>query len=44
MLTMNKTLAPVDFSEASAGAARQAAALGRHFHSEIVLLHVRPPG
>ncbi len=41
MLSINKILLPTDFSEASAGAARQAAALARHFHSEIVLLHVQ---
>ena len=43
MLAMNKIVVPVDFSEGSAGAARQAAALSRHFHSEVVLLHVQRP-
>ena len=40
MLTMNRILVPVDFSPASENAARHAAALSRHFHAEMVLLHV----
>ncbi len=43
MLTIKKILVPVDFSPASEGAARHAAALARHFHSQIVLLHVQKP-
>lgn len=41
MLALQKILLPADFFEGSVGAARQAAALARHFHSEIVLLHVQ---
>jgi nucleotide-binding universal stress UspA family protein len=38
-----KILAPVDFSERSAGAVRYAALLARHFASELTLLHVFAP-
>jgi nucleotide-binding universal stress UspA family protein len=37
---MNKILVPVDFSNASRTVVHQAAFLARHFHSEIILLHV----
>jgi nucleotide-binding universal stress UspA family protein len=33
----------VDFSERSVGAARYAKSLARHFHSELILLHVLTP-
>jgi nucleotide-binding universal stress UspA family protein len=39
-----KVLAPVDFSEQSAGAARYAQALACHCASELTLLHVEEPG
>lgn len=42
-MNINKILLPVDFTEASARAGKQAAALARHFHSEILLLHVVTP-
>ena len=37
---MNKILLPVDFPNISVGVVHQAAFLARHFHSEIILLHV----
>ena len=40
---MNKILLPVDFSSASLRVVHQAAFLARHFHSEIILLHVVAP-
>jgi nucleotide-binding universal stress UspA family protein len=40
MLKISKILLPVDFSEHGSGAARYAAALARHFHSTLTLLHV----
>jgi nucleotide-binding universal stress UspA family protein len=40
MLNIKKILLPVDFPIASLGVIHQAATLARHFHSEIVLLHV----
>jgi nucleotide-binding universal stress UspA family protein len=40
MLNIKKILLPVDFPLASLGVIHQAATLARHFHSEIVLLHV----
>jgi nucleotide-binding universal stress UspA family protein len=43
MRSYSKILLPVDFSERSAGAARYAQALARHFHAELVLLHVLTP-
>ena len=43
MFAMNKIVLPVDFHEGAAGAARHAAALSRHFHSEIAVVHVIPP-
>jgi nucleotide-binding universal stress UspA family protein len=42
-MNINKILVPVDFAEASVHAGKQAAALARHFHSEVVLLHVVAP-
>ncbi|MBI3666949.1 MAG: universal stress protein [Acidobacteria bacterium] len=43
MLSLAKILVPVDFSDRSLAAARNAISLARHFHSEILLLHVVPP-
>jgi nucleotide-binding universal stress UspA family protein len=43
VLSLSRILLPVDFSERSAGAARYAACLARHFNSELILLHVVPP-
>jgi nucleotide-binding universal stress UspA family protein len=40
MLNIKKILLPVDFPVASFSLAHQAATLARHFHSEIVILHV----
>ena len=40
MLNIKKILLPVDFPVASLGVLHQAATLARHFHSEIVILHV----
>ena len=40
---MNKILLPVDFSSTSLRVVHQAAFLARHFHSEIILLHVVTP-
>jgi len=40
---MNKILLPVDFPNTSLGVIHQAAFLARHFHSEIILLHVVTP-
>jgi nucleotide-binding universal stress UspA family protein len=40
MLTIKKILLPVDFPLASLSVIHQAATLARHFHSEIVILHV----
>jgi nucleotide-binding universal stress UspA family protein len=40
---MNKILLPVDFSSTSLRVVHQAAFLARHFHSEIILLHVVAP-
>jgi len=40
MLNIKKILLPVDFPIASLGVIHQAATLARHFHSEIVMLHV----
>jgi len=41
-MKLTKILLPVDFSEQGDGAAQQAAALARHFHAELILLHVNP--
>ncbi len=43
MFSMDRILAPVDFSDRSVGAARYVEALAEHFHSQVVLLHVLPP-
>ena len=43
MRSFSKILLPVDFSERSAGAARYAQALARHFQAELILLHVLTP-
>src|SRR5262245_42436827 len=40
MFQLERILVPVDFSEASLGAASQAGALARRFHSDVTLLHV----
>ncbi len=40
---MKRILAPVDFSERSAGAARYVEALVEHFGATAVLMHVLPP-
>ncbi|MGA7791501.1 MAG: universal stress protein [Candidatus Acidiferrales bacterium] len=42
-MDLNKILLPVDFPNPSPGMICQAAFLARHFHSEIILLHVVPP-
>jgi nucleotide-binding universal stress UspA family protein len=41
--TLARILLPIDFSERSAGAARYAKSLARHFGSELVLAHVLTP-
>ena len=41
-MKLTKILLPVDFSEQGDGAAQQAAALARHFHAALILLHVNP--
>ena len=43
MFTLDKILAPVDFSERSIGAIRYAEAVAEHLGSRVVLLHVLPP-
>ena len=43
MLKMNRILLPVDFHETSRVVVHQAASLARHFHSELVILHVVTP-
>jgi nucleotide-binding universal stress UspA family protein len=43
MFTIEKILLPVDFQEVSKPLIHQAAVLARHFHSEIVILHVLTP-
>ena len=42
-MLMNKILLPVDFPNVPLGVVHQAAFLARHFHSEIILLHVVAP-
>jgi nucleotide-binding universal stress UspA family protein len=42
-MLVNKILLPVDFSNTSLRVVHQAAFLARHFHSEIILLHVVAP-
>jgi nucleotide-binding universal stress UspA family protein len=43
MLSLNKILLPVDLQSSSKQVVHQAAVLARHFHSEIVMLHVVTP-
>jgi nucleotide-binding universal stress UspA family protein len=43
MVPLASILLPVDFSERSMDAARQAQVLARHFHSEVTVLHVVDP-
>jgi len=43
MLTIRKILLPVDVPIVSLGIFHQAATLARHFHSEMVMLHVGTP-
>jgi len=43
MLKIGRILLPIDFLDSSKGVVHQAAALARHFHSEIVMLHVVTP-
>ncbi|MGA3241254.1 MAG: universal stress protein [Bryobacteraceae bacterium] len=43
MPNIKTILLPVDFPIGSLGVIHQAATLARHFHSEIVMLHVVPP-
>ena len=43
METLEKIVAPIDFSERSAGAVRYAELLARHFQSELTLVHVFTP-
>ncbi len=42
-MLMNKILLPIDVPNISLGVVHQAAFLARHFHSEIILLHVVTP-
>ncbi|MEZ5363601.1 MAG: universal stress protein [Bryobacterales bacterium] len=44
MLTMDKILVPVDFSERSTAAAEHAVAMAAKFNSELIFLHAVPPG
>ena len=43
MFSLERILAPVDFSDRSVGAARYVEALAEQFSSEVTLLHVLPP-
>jgi len=43
MLRIGKILLPIDFLDSSKPVVHQAAALARHFHSEIVMLHAVTP-
>ena len=43
MLKIGRILLPIDFQDPSKHVVHQAAVLGRHFHSEIVMLHVVTP-
>jgi universal stress protein A len=43
MPNIKTILLPVDFPIGSLGVIHQAATLARHFHSEIVMLHIAPP-
>jgi nucleotide-binding universal stress UspA family protein len=40
---MDKILLPIDFQETTKSVVHQGAVLARHFHSEIVMLHVMTP-
>lgn len=40
MLKLSNILLPLDFSEQGKAATRYAAALARHFHAALTLLHV----
>jgi nucleotide-binding universal stress UspA family protein len=42
-MLMNKILLPVDFPNAPLGMVHEAAFLARHFHSEVILVHVVTP-
>ena len=42
MLSMNKILAPVDFSKRSTAAAEHAVVMADHFGSELIFAHVIP--
>lgn len=43
MLKIGRILLPIDFQDSSKHVVHQAATLARHFHSEIVMLHVLTP-
>jgi nucleotide-binding universal stress UspA family protein len=43
MLDIKRILLPVNFQDTAPGVVHQAAALARHFHSQIVMLHVVTP-
>jgi len=43
MFSIQRILAPVDFSQRSIGAARYAEALAERFGADVILLHVLPP-
>jgi nucleotide-binding universal stress UspA family protein len=43
MLKIDRILLPIDFQDSSKHVVHQVAALARHFHSEIVMLHVVTP-
>ncbi len=43
MLQIDRILLPVDFQDPPKAVIHQAATLARHFHSEIVILHVVTP-
>jgi nucleotide-binding universal stress UspA family protein len=43
MLAIDKILLPIDFQDTSKNVVHQASVLARHFHSEIVMLHVVTP-
>lgn len=42
-MKISKILVPVVFLDSSVGVVHQAVCLARHFHSEIILLHVVTP-
>src|ERR1039458_9646208 len=43
MLKIGRILLPIDFQDSSKHVVHQAAAVARHFNSEIVMLHVVTP-